>query len=342
MQNTWNSVRVIDKSAEAGPVRSTPESSLRWVAEDISDADWQVELPNQAISEILQAANTLQDNPEQHPAQGTREIKVNWPTVLKVTADLKNKIDTRRGFAVMHGLPIDDISADSAVDLYWLLGQEIAPLVAQKWNGEMIYSVKDTGQQYTYGVRGSRTSVELVFHVDNAFGIAVPDYVGLLCKQPAKRGGISRFCSLYTVHERLSQQYPDALTRLYKPMLFDRQKEHAEDAPAVLLAPFFSWQHDKLSARANTSLVRKGYEVAGLQVDSDLDDALNAVTEICKSADLWYEAPLERGHIQYLNNHEIAHYRSEFEDFEEPEKKRHLYRLWHREYGTHHYDGAVL
>ena len=124
-------------------------------------------------------------------------------------------------------------------------------------------------------------------------------------------------------------------------MLFDRQKEHAENAPAVLLAPFFSWQQDKLSARANTSLVRKGYEVAQTPLDAELDDALSAVTEVCKDEDLWYEAPLERGHIQYLNNHEIAHYRSEFEDFEEPERKRHLYRLWHRQNGSHNYDGIT-
>ena len=147
---------------------------------------------------------------------------------------------------------------------------------------------------------------------------------------------------MYTVHERLQQRYPAQLARLYEPMLFDRQKEHAADAPKVLLAPFFSWRSKMLFARANTSLVRKGYEVAGIPIDSALKDALNAVTEICDSDDLWYEAPLERGHIQYLNNHEVAHYRSEFEDFDTPEKKRHLYRLWHRQSGNVSYDGLAL
>jgi hypothetical protein len=48
---------------------------------------------------------------------------------------------------------------------------------------------------------------------------------------------------------------------------------------------------------------------------------------------------LQRGQVQYLNNHEVGHYRSEFEDFAEPERKRHLFRLWHREEGSSSYDG---
>ena len=42
--------------------------------------------------------------------------------------------------------------------------------VAQKWDGAMVYDVTDTGKKFGYGVRGSATSVELVFQ-DNAFGI---------------------------------------------------------------------------------------------------------------------------------------------------------------------------
>jgi alpha-ketoglutarate-dependent taurine dioxygenase len=80
-------------------------------------------------------------------------------------------------------------------------------------------------------------------------------------------------------------------------------------------------------ARANSSLVRKGYEVAGVAIDSALKDALDAIDAVCTATDLWYEAALQRGQVQYLNNHEVGHYRSAFEDFDEPERKRHLYRL---------------
>ena len=213
--------------------------------------------------------------------------------------------------------------------------------MAQKWNGQIIYDVSDTGQAYSYGVRGSHTTAELNFHTDNAFARMVPDYVGLLCRHPARSGGVSRFCSLYSVHQRMRERYPDSLARLYQPVLFDRQKEHRDGAPPVCLAPYFSWRGERLFARANASLIRKGYEVAGRPIDAALADALDAIDEVCAAADLWYEAPLQRGQIQYLNNHEVGHYRSAFEDHEDPTRKRHLYRLWHRETGTPSYDGLA-
>ena len=86
-------------------------------------------------------------------------------------------------------------------------------------------------------------------------------------------------------------------------------------------------------------LFRSGYEVAEEQMDSALVDALAAIDEVSSAEDLWVEAPLERGQVQYLNNHELGHYRSDFKDSDDPEKKRHLYRLWHRDEGEMSYDG---
>jgi alpha-ketoglutarate-dependent taurine dioxygenase len=211
--------------------------------------------------------------------------------------------------------------------------------VAQKWDGTMLYDVRDTGQRYSYGVRGSYTNVELVFHTDNAFGNAPPDYVGLLCLQTARAGGVSRFCSLYTVHDRMREQYPRLLQRLYRPLLWDRQAEHPPGEPKVAYAPMFRFDGRRLAVRANVSLIRKGYDIAAIALDAELDDALAALEEITASADLWFEQALERGHLQYLNNTEIAHYRSEFHDDEEASLRRHLIRSWHRERGRPSYAG---
>jgi len=122
-------------------------------------------------------------------------------------------------------------------------------------------------------------------------------------------------------------------------MLFDRQAEHAPGTAKTCWAPFFSWKGSKLRCRANTSLVRKGYEVAEQWMDDALTAALAAIDEVSAAEDLWVEAPLERGQVQYLNNHELGHYRSDFTDSDDPKKKRHLYRLWHREEGGITYDG---
>ena len=75
-------------------------------------------------------------------------------------------------------------------------------------------------------------------------------------------------------------------------------------------------------------------------MDVELIEALKAINEVTSAQDLWIEAPLVRGQVQYLNNHELGHYRSSFIDNKSLEKKRHLYRLWHRDGGNITYDGV--
>ena len=36
----------------------------------------------------------------------------------------------------------------------------------------------------------------------------------------------------------------------------------------------------------------------------------------------------EPGDIQLLSNHTVIHARTDYEDYDEPERKRHLLRLW--------------
>lgn len=332
------SVPYLDCSNEVCEVRATPPARRAWLADEVRRDDWFIPIPPAMLDEVHTLGRFIEDNPVQDLQRRLADISM--PHCIEVMRQMKTRLDDGVGFAVLDRLPMDELAVETLVEIYWLLGQAVGRPVAQKWNGQMIYHVHDTGQQYSYGVRGSHTSVELVFHTDNAFARMVPEYVGLLCRWPAVSGGVSRFCSLYTVHERMAARYPAELRRLYQPMYFDRQKEHAENAQPVCLAPYFSWRGDRLLARANSSLVRKGYDVADEPMDDALARALDAIDEVCTDEAIWFEAPLERGQVQYLNNHEVGHYRSEFVDHEDPERKRHLYRLWHRETGSVCYDGG--
>jgi alpha-ketoglutarate-dependent taurine dioxygenase len=328
----------LDCSGEISPIRSTPKGRRAWLASEIVDEDWVVPLGAPVVDEIRELARFIEANPVQNLQRSVSDFDL--PECTVAVGRLKAILDDGVGFAVLDRLPMDEFPIESLIEVYWLLGQLIGRPVAQKWNGQMIYDVSDTGAAYQYGVRGSHTSVELVFHTDNAFARMVPDYVGLLCRHPAASGGVSRFCSLYTVHDRMMERYPAGLERLYQPMFFDRQKEHAEGEAKVCLAPYFSWRGERLFARANSSLVRKGYEVVGEPMDDALLAALDAIDEVCSSEEIWFEGPLQRGQIQYLNNHEVGHYRSEFVDHDDPARKRHLYRLWHRAEGSVCYDGV--
>ena len=329
-------VNALDCSAESSPPPAQSLTGKAWLKDDVSQSDWLFKIDDEILQELDQLAKSLQPDTE---LQKLKPARFQLPKSSQLFKNIRHTLDKGIGFAVADRLPVNKYDSEILVQIFYILGTKVGRPVAQKHNGEMIYNVRDTGRKFQYGVRGSWTNVELNFHTDNAFGNAPPDYVGLYCKHPAKSGGVSRFCSLYSLHDKLQQINPDALRRLYEPMYFDRQKEHGHEAPPVTWAPFFSWKSDRLNARANTSLVRKGYQVAGVAMDKRLDDALRCMDEVSAAPQFWYEAELEQGQIQYLNNREVGHYRSEFSDHEEEHKKRHLYRLWHRESGTANYHG---
>ena len=69
------------------------------------------------------------------------------------------------------------------------------------------------------------------------------------------------------------------------------------------------------------------------------DEELRRLETITSDPALWFELPLDSGHLQFLNNREIAHYRSPFTDQPDATKKRHLVRTWHRDWGRPTYDG---
>ena len=137
----------------------------------------------------------------------------------------------------------------------------------------------------------------------------------------------------------IRDSYPEILEVLYQPMIYDRQAEHHPQAAKTTLAPFFQWDGKRLLCRANISLIRKGHGVAGQEINYALDKALIVVEDLLADPAIWVEMQLRPGDIHYLNNINIAHYRSGFIDDTVSTQKRHLYRTWHRDTGRQSYDG---
>ena len=311
--------------------------SFAWINSDINPQDCIIRTDQDIYTEILQMAQVIDANPLPTILRQPGQFEI--PKTLELMTQVRRLLDQPPGVVVVDGLPMEELTVDQAIDIFWTIGQGVGRNVAQKWDGTMVYHVRDTGAEYAYGVRGSYTKVELLFHNDNAFGIALPRYVGLMCIRPSVEGGLSRFCSLYSIHNRMLAKYPAQLKRLYRPVLWDRQAEHAQGEPIAALAPVFRYVGSRLWTRANPSLIVKGYEVAGREMDSETSDAVDALKEVSEDSSLWFELPIERGHIQYLNNIDIAHYRSEIIDAPNPSAKRHLVRSWHRDSGQISYDG---
>jgi hypothetical protein len=59
--------------------------------------------------------------------------------------------------------------------------------------------------------------------------------------------------------------------------------------------------------------------------DRSLLDLYNAIAE---TPGMYLDMDLEPGDVQLLSNHSVMHARTDFEDHPEPERRRHLLRLW--------------
>ena len=81
--------------------------------------------------------------------------------------------------------------------MYWLIGQILGQPHEQNVQGTLLYDVRDYGQDVSKGARFSVTNAESTFHTDNSFSHEVSDYVGLLCLNPAKSGGMNMLVSAY-------------------------------------------------------------------------------------------------------------------------------------------------
>ena len=311
--------------------------SNTWAAATLADSEWLFTPSVECTEEILKLGVFLDNNPLATEALLPEEFYL--PECRTFIARIKLALVDGARFAIVDRLPLDDLSDYASIRVYWLLMSLIARPVAQKQNGTLLFTVQDEGQEFKpgSGVRPAVTNMEQHFHNDNCFNNAPPEYVSLLCVHPAPTGGLSRVVSLTSVHNRLKDNYPDLLERLYQPFYFDRQKEHLPDDAPYISQPIFQYD-GRLRARVSPSLVKSGYVVKGEKIDSKGEDALNALLEVFKDKTLWHETMLERGQINIANNQETGHSRTSFIDDPHGQKRR-LERLWLRNAGKRTYFG---
>jgi alpha-ketoglutarate-dependent taurine dioxygenase len=314
-----------------------------WQRETLEAKDWIVPIPAECLAELDAALAAYRDNrlpmflvsPEQFELSACRALM----------ARVKSMLDDGIMFAVLDRLPMAEMDREESAILYWLLASLLARPVAQKYDGTMVYIVRDTGAKLSpgSGIRPTVTNVDLTFHNDNSYNETPPDYVALFCQQRAKAGGISRVMSMYTVHNALLAEAPELLPRLYRPFWYDRHREHAAGEPTVHAAPVFDYAGSAAARRLRARLalleIRAGYTLRSETIDPEGAAALAAVQAVFDRPELYVELDFQPGQIQIVNNRSTGHARTEFTDYDEPARRRQLVRLWLRDGGKRGYRG---
>jgi hypothetical protein len=172
-------------------------------------------------------------------------------------------------------------------------------------------------------VRIYQTTERQTFHTDSC------DVVALLCLKTAKSGGLSSITSSMSIYNIMAQYRPDLAKRLFTPFSTDRRGEVPEGKKPFFDIPVFNDHAGYLSVIYAGRYIQSAQRLAEARRLSDLDlEALDYFDGLANDSDLRLDMEFRPGDMQFLHNHTVLHDRTAYVDWDEPERKRHLLRLW--------------
>ena len=302
------------------------EDASVWRAPEMARrTDWVVRLDDSDCAELDQALNCVKASGIGIPALSKQDFPL--PGMVGKLADVRARLETGCGFAMLRGLPVERYSKSDAALIYWGIGAHFGPAFAQNAQGDMLGHVRDLGADWRTDMkaRGYQTRLRLPFHNDST------DLVGLLCLRKAKSGGSSFIVSSTAVHNEVLARRPDLARVLYEPFCVDRRDEESTGQKPYYVTPCFNWLNGRMFIRYNRTFIESAQRFPDVPRLTALQrEALDLVDELCNHRDFLLDMPFEPGDMQFLNNYVILHSRGDYEDHEDPERKRHLLRLWLR------------
>ena len=288
--------------------------------------DWVHHFSAQNLAEINLAVQQLRARGLQAP----HFAKADFPLqeTAKQLADILTDLEHGRGFVLLRGLPMAQYSVADAQNIFWGLSLYLGQAVAQNADGHLLGHVRDLGFDLKNpNVRNYQTTEELRFHNDSC------DVLGLMCLQQAKSGGHSAIASVEAIHNALLTQRPDLLPALYQLYYIDRRGElgwpDEGDEPYFAL-PIFTYYKNQLTARYTVPAYyyeAQRFEGVPAMTEQQIE-ALELLGEIALNPEFHITYDLQPGDIQLVNNYSVFHSRTSYQDHSEPERKRHLLRLW--------------
>ena len=230
------------------------------------------------------------------------------------------ELDDGRGFILVRGFPCGDYSDDEAAFAYWLIGLHMGRPVPQNRKGEVLGHVRDDGADPTkFGIRLYRTRVKLEFHTDGA------DIIGLMCLRKAKSGGVSRIASSVSVFNEFLARRHDLVPVLFEDFYWDREADALEGEPLYFKFPICRYDQERLGILYIGWYIRNAQRFAEVpRLTTQQGEALKLLDLIANEPRFHVDMDFEPGDMQFLKNAVILHARTEYQDCDEPEKKRHL------------------
>ena len=299
------------------------DSPAAWRVSDLEgDRDWVFNLDDASRAHIAKAVKSawLADKPLLDYTREDFDLGPGWNVVHAAIDEAHHG----RGLALVRGLPRDGLNEKEFELMNWAIGLHAGVARPQGRASQYISPVRDAGTDYRKpGGRGYSSNARLDFHVDGA------DLTTLTCYNQAKAGGQSMISSSLAARELLIKERPDLAEIAHADFCFSRQNEQAPDEEPFYAQPLFDIAEGRLFCKWNRNRVQSAQTLDGVPpLSAAQRETMDMLDDILQRPDLMFTMYLEPGDLQILNNHVMLHSRTEYIDFDAPERKRLLSRLW--------------
>ena len=294
-----------------------------WRSADMADAEaWTYHLSAGDVSEIDDAVAHVKSRGLELSQVTAADFHL--PVLAEAMEAFRDTVVDGRGFVLIRGLPVARYGLTDSATAYWGLCAHVGRAVPQNGRGHLLGHVRDIGGSIANpSQRAYMTRDPLPGHCDSA------DAVALLCLRPARTGGLSGICSSVALHNALLERRPDLLDLLFEPFYVDRRGEVPAGKLPFYPLPLYSWHGGRLTAFYQRMHIESAQRFPDVPRLTDRQwEALDVLDAMMLEEEFNLPMTFQPGDIQILTNHAIFHSRTEFEDWSEEDRKRHLLRLW--------------
>ena len=307
-----------DKKAKFEPVME----AAAWTAADLKkNQSWVYKLSKTDQEELDVLVAGLETRVTDILEISRKDIEL--PTLGPKLVKISNEIIHGRGLAMIRGVPVKRYNRFQSALAMWCIGLFVGDPVSQNAKGHLLGHVKNLGGTSLRNPknRGYQTDEGLPYHCDSC------DVVGLMCLNPAKRGGKSAVVSSLNIYNEMLKFNPALVAVLAGPIFRDRRNEIPEGKKPWFQLPVFNFCDGYLTVSWQGGYIRSAARFKEFPKQSaKLKEAIKIFSKL--SDELAYKMEFKPGDIQFLHNHVTVHSRTSFEDYSQANRKRHLLRLW--------------
>ncbi|HZF45670.1 MAG TPA: TauD/TfdA family dioxygenase [Sphingomonadaceae bacterium] len=311
-------------TTELEPVRT----EAAWRGDELSARqDWVYLLSDEQVAELEELGKRfVEDDPDLRFVQ-----KEDYPLVACAEAvkEWGKDVDYGRGFVLVRGLRTHLYSDALSSAIYYILGLYMGDPIRQNEMGDLIDHVYATSDKTMDDptAKSSKVRDQLVYHSDSS------DVVALMCLRPAMAGGASCLVSGAQIYNEILKRRPDLAPLLLEPFHWDWRRQDQEAPADTYTSPVISMEDGVFSMYAGSLYIITAQNYPGVpKLTPEQIEVLELFDKITYEEGMAIEMDFRPGDIQWLSNYAALHARTTFYDFPEPQRRRHLLRLWlHRE-----------